>query len=504
MTPRRARTRPTIATALALVASAAWLGLALGAGSSDEAIPALKDSEKPKTPSAHYMGTAACSLCHDNGSPRFHTNLVHLDEYHIWAADEKENRRTVDAHHLAYKALVSPRAKEIEQGMGRPDGWATTAESGCLNCHAANLRPDNCDRSLNIAAELAQGIGCEACHGPASLWIDKHWKRAEWRDDMQLSAEAKQDRYKVVNVRDPVARTELCLSCHLGNLAEGKFVTHEMFAAGHPPLPPFEIEALVDNMPPHWRPAAEKPAAVQTYLGFRPLARTRAVVLEGLIELRASIRLLADQADGESRPAKTEIHPGISDFALYNCAACHHELVIPSQRQERGYGGFAPGRPALRFWTLPLARLGLEAAKSDDNKTGRTTLEALLSPLEAATSNSPFGPPAAIHSAAQKVVADLDKSIKSLAEKGLDAAGAKRMLQHLCRLGSESPLDYDSARQLAAAIQTIVADLADKSDAKMVAAVESLRQIAAVGSSAEFDPGSFRSKLKEIGAAPQP
>jgi hypothetical protein len=257
-------------------------------------------------------------------------------------------------------------------------------------------------------------------------------------------------------------------------------------------------------MPRHWRPAAEKPADVQTYLGYRPVARARAVILEGLIELRASIRLLADQAEEESRPAKTEFHPGKSDFALYDCAACHHELVIPSQRQEHGYGGFTPGRPALRYWTLSLARLGLEAAKQDDNKTGRTTLEALLSPLEAATSDAPFGPPAAIHVAAQKVVAELDESIKSLAERDLDAAGANRMLCQLCRIGSESPLDYDSARQLAAAIQMIVADLGDKSDAKIIAAVESLRQITAIGSSAEFDPGSFRTKLKEIGAAPQP
>ncbi|HEV3418554.1 MAG TPA: multiheme c-type cytochrome, partial [Pirellulales bacterium] len=311
MTPFRALIRRSIALALALVAPAAWFGFALGAGSGDQIAPAPNASKRTESPSANYMGTASCSLCHDNGSPRFSTDLVNLDEYHIWAADDKQNRRTVDAHHLAYKALVGPRAKEMEQTMGRPDGWATTAESGCLNCHAANLRPENCDRSLNIAAELAQGIGCEACHGPASRWIDKHWKRAEWRDDKQLSAEAKQDRYKMVNVRDPVARTELCLSCHLGNVAEGKFVTHEVFAAGHPPLPPFEIEAFLDNMPRHWRPAAEKPADVQTYLGYRPLARTRAVVLEGLIELQASIQLLGDRTKEEPRPTKAELHSNV-------------------------------------------------------------------------------------------------------------------------------------------------------------------------------------------------
>ena len=32
----------------------------------------------------------------------------------------------------------------------------------------------------------------------------------------------------------------MCLSCHLGNAREGRVVTHEMYAAGHPPLPGFE------------------------------------------------------------------------------------------------------------------------------------------------------------------------------------------------------------------------------------------------------------------------
>ena len=45
-------------------------------------------------------------------------------------------------------------------------------------------------------------------------------------------------------VRDPVRRTELCLSCHLGSTSENKMVTHAMYAAGHPPLPGFEMETL--------------------------------------------------------------------------------------------------------------------------------------------------------------------------------------------------------------------------------------------------------------------
>ena len=74
----------------------------------------------------------------------------------------------------------------------------------------------------------------------------------------------------MTNVRDPVRRTELCLSCHVGDIACGKFVTHDMFAAGDPPLPAFEIETFLEQMPPHWRPVP-------------PQSRTRSVALEGLV-----------------------------------------------------------------------------------------------------------------------------------------------------------------------------------------------------------------------------
>ena len=91
----------------------------------------------------------------------------------------------------------------------------------------------------------------------------------------------KYEQYGMTNLRDPVRRTELCLSCHLGDIACGKFVTHDMFAAGHPPLPAFEVESFLEQMPPHWRQVP-------------PLSRTRSVALEGLVALRASVRLLAD------------------------------------------------------------------------------------------------------------------------------------------------------------------------------------------------------------------
>ena len=93
-TVRRAIWRSLVAAAMA-VGLAAWLGYALGAGSGNEVSPPtaaklprgadqLAPAEEPNPPAARYMGSAACSLCHDNGAPHFPTDLVKLDEYHIW------------------------------------------------------------------------------------------------------------------------------------------------------------------------------------------------------------------------------------------------------------------------------------------------------------------------------------------------------------------------------------------------------------------------------------
>ena len=164
----------------------------------------------------------------------------------------------------------------------------------------------------------------------------------------------------MTNVRDPVRRTELCLSCHVGDIACGKFVTHDMFAAGHPPLPAFEIEAFLEQMPPHWRPVP-------------PQSRTRSVALEGLVALRASVRLLADANRLPQKQGHADL--GSVDFAVYDCTACHHELQVPSPRQERGYFGGARAvrrcTPGISPWPRRDGALSIERRNASRRSTPR-------------------------------------------------------------------------------------------------------------------------------------
>ena len=66
-----------------------------------------------------------------------------------------------------------------------------------------------------------------------------------------MSREEKQKDWGMTDLWNPVNRTQVCSSCHIGDADPDKhrFVTHAMYAAGHPPLPAFETAAFSDSMP---------------------------------------------------------------------------------------------------------------------------------------------------------------------------------------------------------------------------------------------------------------
>ena len=74
-------------------------------------------------------------------------------------------------------------------------------------------------------------------------------------------------------MRNPARRAERCTSCHVGSESEGRFVTHEMYAAGHPPLPPVEVMAFSRD-----RADALQVGQRSARLGQTSLGRSRQVV----------------------------------------------------------------------------------------------------------------------------------------------------------------------------------------------------------------------------------
>ena len=153
----------------------------------------------------------------------------------------------------------------------------------------------------------------------------------------------KSDKYHQVDLRDPYTRAEKCASCHVGNKAEGKFVTHEMYAAGHPPLPPFEVVTFAHDAPRHYHTHRENKAlaampaeAAWKNFHFRTPAdkehpdgacpEARAFALGAVAGFDATMKLLADDAADTPKDQ-------LLDFAHFDCYACHHDLKVPSWRQ---------------------------------------------------------------------------------------------------------------------------------------------------------------------------
>src|SRR6185312_3755798 len=145
---------------------------------------------------------------------------------------------------------LSARARRMGELLGYKEEVQKKEE--CLSCHGVVIRdPKLKDRSF----DPNEGVNCVLCHGPFKEWVSKHsvfTEREEWR---QLSRREKQEKFGLTDLWTPSKRTALCASCHIGDLKPNepaKFVTHEMYAAGHPPLPSFEAATFSDQMPRHW------------------------------------------------------------------------------------------------------------------------------------------------------------------------------------------------------------------------------------------------------------
>ncbi len=245
-----------------------------------------------------WVGPGACAsrTCHGSTTPRMdrvdsdgRPTLRH-DEYTVWA--------TLDPHHRAYDALLGARGVAIARRVGMvdrdadPATWPAHARdpARCLDCHAPV--PPAVRGTPAEADWLADGVACEACHGPAGGWLATHTAATR---TASLAA-------GMIDTMKPgrVAQ-EACLRCHLGT--PERRVDHGLLAAGHPPLA-FSLDYFARNMPRHWTVHAGNAG----WAGARPLVAGDAAATH------AAARLMrADAARG-----------GWPDFATFDCAACHH------------------------------------------------------------------------------------------------------------------------------------------------------------------------------------
>jgi hypothetical protein len=458
--------------------AALWLSLHFAAAParSAQAQPsAAEPLEDPawKTKGYKYTGADDCIRCHVSQGPGNTSDLVKLTEYATW--------KTLDKHALAAAALRGKLGKQISHrlsGDDKNDTFVLMPEGGCLGCHSSYFPGQN---AIADPLKLDEGVSCDACHGPSSVWGGKHYpKRGDDPKDLWINKTPEQKReFGLRDLRNPVERARLCSSCHIGSAEEGRVVTHAMYAAGHPPLTSFEVASFSKALPPHWYEKKDVPLFKAKHDQYKdlykldePLPNTRLVLSGGVASLRQHLALVAGRASEvaakhwpeKELPAWKNVKDARSlwpqaALAHLDCAACHHELRNPSERAERGYGVTlldgkfvrgTPGRPAPRLWSLALAQIALQSNNTEDLNAALTKLNA------ACCKGRPFGDMAVVEAAAMQARDAVDLKFK------FDDAKALDILKRLTTLPSERSPDFDGARQLAAAFIGVYADLDSK------------------------------------------
>lgn len=390
-----------------------------------------------RVPEEFYFGATYCAGCHEVRNKGTTSQICRFIEYAEWKGKDK--------HQNAFEVLKGERA----QGMGKLLGFdVTKPENGCVACHGVVVKDEQLTQNFEPEKRAAEGVTCVACHGAYRDWAVEH-AAPGGRIWTNLDREQKEKHFGMVDLWDPAIRARKCDSCHIGNIDDGKFLTHAMYAAGHPPLPGIELSQFSDQEPKHWQYLAEKPKDVQQRLQYdgKELEKSKLVVVNGVVALRESIRLLADQAKAKGASASL-------DLTHFDCYACHHDLNVPGWRQPRGYDGSPPGRPKPRPWPHALTRLALRHVGQDD-----AALDAKLKPLRDAFDARPFGDPDAVARKAADVVAWLDGLGTDVGKAACDRPAAAKMLPMLCDIAAATTPDYDSARQVAWAFRTIYGEL---------------------------------------------
>jgi hypothetical protein len=399
------------------------------------------------SPRRYFVEASNCKRCHshpEDYKKEADRLLCRMNEFPFW--DEK------DKHKIAYKILQEDRAKQ----MGEILGIAVTEAAACTNCHGTAGAAEAGQR-FDV---VENGVSCVACHGAYQDWVLRHQLPDDpsWRVNTR---EQKEKQFGMTDLWDPVTRATKCASCHIGSPKEMKVVTHAMYAAGHPPLPGLETATFSDAQPRHWQYLREKNEAARKDLKFNPAKReqTELVAVSGIVALRETMRLFAEQARQDGLVKQPETH--WPDFARFDCYACHHDLQVPSWRQARGYLG-APGRPTTPAWPDVLVQLGIAIADPDGSKNRAAQFQQGVSAFRDATGGRPFGDRGRSASAAQALADWADgvcKDLHGLTEDPkqvvVDGTRALGLMRQLGKMAAEGPLDYDSARQIALAFRTI-------------------------------------------------
>ena len=439
---------------LLVLVGACFLGW-LAVGSFAERTAEARQKEEPKSeekpegapdkirPALVGIDSCSNSGCHGGNPPTKQWKKQGFEV--LCRCDEADRYEKDDKHADAYKVLLGERGRRMAKLLA----FDVTKSVKCLSCHAVVIKDAGAKDGSGYRYEREEeGVSCVACHGAAEDWVIRHGVLATLKSWRKLDRHQKERWFGMTDLWDPAKRAKVCASCHIGNADEGKVITHEMYAAGHPPLPGFEAATFGQEMPPHWEARSEKDKKLWAAQGYNGTTReqTQLLLVGAVVSLLESLNLIAAQAFESQKPDRDP------ELAMFDCYSCHHEIRSPSWRQTRPPVG-KPGRVPMRTWPIDLVRLSVRHLAKDEAgaKSRMEELDAHTNKLQKAFTAKQLGDAKRIRDEADLFAKWADQLIRDL-QKGdvpVDEAATKRLLGMLPAMFADKTHDYDSARQIA-------------------------------------------------------
>lgn len=427
-------------------------------------IAAATAVDAPMMPAGTHMGVASCagSTCHGRSEPTGAT--VRQDEIRIW----KDLSSPTGAHLQAYRVLLTPRSQAIaaKLGIGRPE-----AARECLGCHAEPAT------ATGPKFNVGDGIGCEACHGPAERWLTSHYAVG--------GSHAANVQNGLVALDNPRVRAENCLNCHFGAKGD-QFVTHRIMAAGHPRVS-FELD-LFTALGRHWNVDADYRARKQLVSGVKVWAVGQAAAVS------RQLLMFTDARRGTAGQ--------FPEFYFFDCRSCHR--TIRDQRE------WTPARAANPFRPVPVGT----PVFNDENLLMLTAIARVAAPAEGARFEADAkafhmaiaGDRAGAVAAAAKLKRSADALADRLAGVEIGKAQTIAMLKGvLSGADARRYTDYQGSAQAVMAAETLVASL--ESDGHVPAGTKArlkpalARAYAAVNDPEKFNPAEVKASFDGLSAA---
>lgn len=391
-------------------------------------------ADLPNTAPHQSIGTVNCasSTCHGSVTP-WQDSTVLQNEYTTWLR--------LDKHAKAYAVLLNDRSKRIAKNLGLKEP-AQQAKI-CLDCHAHNPAP----ALRGERHSLLDGVGCEACHGPAEKWIKSHANPG--------ATHAQNVANGMYPTERPREQARLCLSCHFGDAS--RFVTHRIMGAGHPRIS-FELETFAAIAPAHYRIDDNWRKRKGEYDSIKIWAIGQALAAQQLLDA------LADPKRG-----RDGLFP---ELVLFDCQSCHHPMSEQKWSPRLGVG---PGRMRLNDSNLLMLRAIVRAtdpARAD-------AFNAKVRMLHHAVSGDADAHGADPLALAKDLSSSIDGTITRIETQQFDVSHLKKILAALIAEAEDGHYsDYAGAEQAYMAISNVAASLARQGGVKSAGEVN--RRLAAM------------------------